>query len=121
MIRIFGEFSKTPKIAELNLTNNLLPLCLKIASDDSGKFFKEARIWALAVVNRGCQHQVNEINIKTMQICLSYLSPSFLRFMLGATDPEDLDFTMNSKGIFTTLEAMCAAKNAQLLTQFSSN
>ena len=53
-MRIFGEFSRTPKIAELNLTNNLIPTCIKVASDASGKFMKEVRIWALAVINRGC-------------------------------------------------------------------
>ena len=39
-----------------------------------------------------------------MQIALGYLSPTFIRFILGVTDPEDPDFTMNSKGIFSTLE-----------------
>jgi hypothetical protein len=83
VLRIFGEFSRTPKISELNLANNMIPTCIKVLCDASGKFMKEVRIWALAVVNRGCQHQVNDINVKTMQICLSYLPPTFLKFMLA--------------------------------------
>jgi hypothetical protein len=104
VLRIFGEFSRTARISELNITNGIIPTCVKIMSDDSGKFIKETRIWALAIVNRGCQHTVNDINLKIMQLALSYLSPTFLKFILGATDPEDLDFTKNSKGIFATLE-----------------
>ncbi len=44
-----------------------------------------------------------------------------MNFILGATDPEDPDFTMNSKGIFQTLEQMSLAKNVQVLQVFSSN
>ena len=88
---------------------------------DEQKFMKETRIWALAVVNRGCQHVVNEINTKIMSIALNYLSPTFLRFILGATDPEDPDFTMNSKGVFSTLDSMAGAKNSQVIQVFSQN
>lgn len=44
-----------------------------------------------------------------------------MKFILGATDPEDLDFTMNSKGVFATLEQMAGAKNTQVVQVFSSN
>jgi len=52
-VRIFGEFSRTARISELNLTNGIIPTCVRIMADDQ-KFQKETRIWALAVVNRGC-------------------------------------------------------------------
>ncbi len=84
-------------------------------SEDQSKFMKESKIWALAILNRGCQHQVNDINLKVMQLALNYLSPTFLKFLLSTTDPEDPDFTMNSKGIFQTLEQMTLAKNVQVL------
>jgi hypothetical protein len=42
--------------------------------------------------------------VKTLQIALSYLSPTFLKFIIGITDPEDPDFTMNGKGVFSTFE-----------------
>ena len=64
---------------------------------------------------------VNDINTKIMGLALNYLSPTFLKFILGATDPEDPDFTMNSKGIFATLEQMAGAKNAQVVQVFSQN
>lgn len=53
VIRIFGEFSRNPRISEFNLTNGIIPVCVKIMTDDQ-KFIKETRIWALAVINRGC-------------------------------------------------------------------
>lgn len=82
---------------------------------------KETRIWALATINRGCSHLTNDINVKTMQTCLSYLSPTFMRFVLSFTDPEDPDFTMNSKLIFQTIEQMTAAKTPSLLQLFATN
>ncbi len=66
VLRIFGEFSRTARIAELNISNGIIPTCIRIMSDESGKFMKETRIWALAILNRGCQHQVNDINVKSM-------------------------------------------------------
>jgi hypothetical protein len=115
VLRIFGEFSRTARIAELNVTNGIIPICIRIMCDEAGKFMKETRIWALAVINRGSQHLVNDINVKTLTVALNYLSPTFLRFILGTTDPEDPDFTMNSKGVFSTIEQMALAKNALLL------
>jgi hypothetical protein len=115
VVRIFGEFSRTARIAELNLTNGLLISCVRIAVDVEAKFNKETRIWALVVLNRGCQHMQNDTNIRTFQIALSHLPPSFMKFILSYTDPEDPDFSMNSKLIFQTFEQMCAAKNAQVL------
>ena len=104
VIRIFGEFSRTPRISELNLTNGILPTCVRIVFDEQHKFMKESRIWSLAVINRTCLHTMGDINVKAMQICLSYLPPTFLKFILGTTDPEDPDFTMNSKAVYQTLE-----------------
>lgn len=34
VLRIFGEFSRTPRIAELNITNGLLNTCVRIAADE---------------------------------------------------------------------------------------
>ena len=70
VLRIFGEFARTQKIAELNLTNGIINSCIKLMIDE--KFAKESRIWALALINRGCQHLVNDINTKTIGICLQY-------------------------------------------------
>lgn len=64
--RIFGEFSIYPKMAQLNTTNGLLPLVVRIAADETAKFTKETRVWALAAINRGCQLQDNDINLRTM-------------------------------------------------------
>ena len=94
---------------------------MRVICDESGKFVKETRIWALAVLNRGSQHLLNDINVKTMQVVMNYLSPTFLRFILKITDPEDPDFTMNSKGIFSTIEQMTLAKNALVIQAFSAN
>lgn len=52
---------------------------------------------------------------------MNYLTPTFLRFLVGTTDPEDPDYTMNSKGIFSTLEQLASVKNAQLIQTFASN
>jgi hypothetical protein len=54
VLRIFGEFSRTSRIAELNISNGLINTCIRIMTDDAGKFMKETRIWALAILNRGC-------------------------------------------------------------------
>jgi len=59
--------------------------------------------------------QLNSINTKTLEICLGYLSPTFLTIMLGTLNPEDLDYTTNSKGIYATMEMMAAAKHQALL------
>lgn len=115
VLRIFGEFSRTPKVAEYNITNGLLNTCVKILTDDTQKFNKEIRMQALSVINKGCQHQLSEINTKTLQVCLNYLSPSFLKFLLGITDPLDTDFTANCKMIFVQLEALSAAKDLKLI------
>lgn len=52
---------------------------------------------------------------------MSYTSPTFIKFILSATDPEDTDFTMISKGVFTTLELLTAQKNQLAIQTFSSN
>jgi hypothetical protein len=54
VLRIFGEFSRTARIAELNISNGVIPICVRIMSDEAGKFMKETRIWALATINRCC-------------------------------------------------------------------
>jgi hypothetical protein len=35
VLRIFGEFSRTPIVAEYNITNGLLNTCVKILVDES--------------------------------------------------------------------------------------
>ena len=52
---------------------------------------------------------------------MNYNSPTFIKFILSATDPEDTDFTMISKGVFTTLELLTAQKNQLTIQTFSSN
>ena len=66
VLRIFGEFSRTPRISELNLTNGILPTCVRISFDENNKYMKESRIWSLAVINRTCLHAIGDINIKAM-------------------------------------------------------
>ena len=34
VLRIFGEFSKGAKMSELNITNGIIPICIKILIDD---------------------------------------------------------------------------------------
>lgn len=41
--------------------------------------------------------------------------------MLGTLNPEDPDYTINSKGIYATMEQMAAAKNQALLQAFTAN
>jgi hypothetical protein len=41
VVRIFGEFSRTPRISELNITNGIIPTCVRIMADDQ-KFLKHA-------------------------------------------------------------------------------
>lgn len=120
-IRIIGEFSRHPKIAEMNITNGMLPCCIKVLSEPTAKFDKEIRLWAFATINRGCQHQANDINVKTIQVCMSTLPPQFLKVVFGIVDPEDVDFTNNGKGIFATLEQMSAQKNTLVLQTFAAN
>jgi len=109
VLRTFAELAKTPRIAELNLTNGIFTQCVRILSD--AKFTKEPKLWALVIINRCCMIQLNQINSKTVEICLGYLSPTFINFLLRTLNPEETDFTMNSKGIYTTMELMAAAKN----------
>jgi hypothetical protein len=53
VLRIFGEFAKTPKMAENNTANGIIPICVKIMVDEK-KFKKEVRMWAFIIINRGC-------------------------------------------------------------------
>lgn len=121
VLRVFGEFARTQKVSDYNLTNGLLTTCLRIISEPSVKFAKETRIWALTIINRGCQHTLNELNTKTMQVCFNYLPPTFLRFLMTFIDPEDPDYTNNSQGIFATMEQLASVKNVQLIQTFTSN
>lgn len=60
VLRIFAELSKTPRIAELNLSNSILSQSARILSES--KFTKEPKIWALTIINRCCMIQLNTIN-----------------------------------------------------------
>ena len=53
VLRIFGEFAKSPKMSENNVHNGIIPICVKIMADPN-KFNKEVRMWALITINRGC-------------------------------------------------------------------
>lgn len=119
VLRMFGEYARTQIISEFNLTNGLYTTCLRIISEPTVKFAKETRIWALTIINRGCQHTLSEVNIKTMQICLNYLPPTFLRFLMTFIDPEDPDYTNSSQGIFAIMEQLASVKNVQLIQTFT--
>ncbi len=43
-------------MSEYNITNGVIPICIKIILDDE-KFKKEVRIWALVLLNRGAYHR----------------------------------------------------------------
>eukprot|EP00347_Sterkiella_histriomuscorum_P004589 403359888 len=120
VLRIFGEFAKTAKMSEINATNGLLPICMKIVLDDQ-KFKKEVRIWALVIINRGCFHQVNDIGSRILQTCLTTNPPTFLTFLLNITDPEDIDLTSHCKNIWSYMEVFSATKNPILIQQFQQN
>ena len=34
VLRIFGEFAKTARISEMNISNGLIPVCVRIMVDD---------------------------------------------------------------------------------------
>jgi hypothetical protein len=52
VLRIFGEFAKSVKMAEHNISNGIIPLCIKIMMEEK-KLKREVRIWALLIINRG--------------------------------------------------------------------
>mmetsp|Transcript_35877 Transcript_35877/g.34933 ORF Transcript_35877/g.34933 Transcript_35877/m.34933 type:complete len:105 (+) Transcript_35877:342-656(+) len=56
VLRIFAEIAMTARLAALNVTNGIIPICVRIASDHQ-KFNKEVRMWAFIIINRGCSHQ----------------------------------------------------------------
>lgn len=103
VLRIFGEFAKSAKMAEINTTNGIIPICIKIISNPA-KYKKEVKMWALIIINRGCSIQQAAINEKTLEAALSTSPPNFIAFILAATDPEDLDYTLHSKYIWEMME-----------------
>ncbi|CDW90750.1 ubiquitin carboxyl-terminal hydrolase family protein [Stylonychia lemnae] len=121
VLRIFGEFAKTAKMSEINTQNGIIPICIKILMD-SQKFRKEVRIWALVIINRGCYHQVQEIADRIIKGCFQTDPPLFLTFLLSITDPEDLDFTVHCKHIWTTIENYSGSvKQSLIMQQLQSN
>ena len=66
VLRIFGELAKSPRIAELNLTNGVLVTSARILTDTTEKFSKETKIWALTIINRCCLLSENDIRVKTL-------------------------------------------------------